>query len=57
MKITKLLRKASPAEGETDFGVRPGRRWFLRRVGVGALVVGLGGQAWALLRSLVPNVL
>ncbi len=57
MKITKLLRKASPAEGEPDSRVLPGRRSFLRRVGLGALVVGLGGQAWALLRSLVPNVL
>ncbi|MFB3902201.1 MAG: ubiquinol-cytochrome c reductase iron-sulfur subunit [Acidobacteriota bacterium] len=34
-----------------------GRRTFLRRLGVSAVVAGLAGQTYAFLRSLVPNVL
>lgn len=34
-----------------------GRRSFLGKIGVGALVLGLVGQVYAYLRSLVPNVL
>lgn len=33
------------------------RRKWISRVGLGAIVVGIGGQAYALIRSLVPNVL
>jgi len=33
------------------------RRSFLGRVAVGSLLLGLAGQAFAYLRSLVPNVL
>ena len=33
------------------------RRQFLARLGIGAALVALGGQAFAMLRSLVPNVL
>jgi menaquinol-cytochrome c reductase iron-sulfur subunit len=33
------------------------RRSFLARLGLGATVAALAGQAWALVRSLVPNVL
>ncbi|HXR74605.1 MAG TPA: ubiquinol-cytochrome c reductase iron-sulfur subunit [Bryobacteraceae bacterium] len=34
-----------------------GRRAFFRRIGQGALLAAVAGQAYALLRSLVPNVL
>ena len=34
-----------------------GRRAFFRRVGQGTLFAAVAGQAYALLRSLVPNVL
>ncbi|MFB3813344.1 MAG: ubiquinol-cytochrome c reductase iron-sulfur subunit [Terriglobales bacterium] len=54
MKIAKLWHKASPPAA--DAGAAQGRRSFLRQLGLGALVAGLAGQAWALLRSLVPNV-
>ena len=37
--------------------VNQGRRAFFRRLGQGTLVAALAGQACALLRSLVPNVL
>jgi cytochrome b6-f complex iron-sulfur subunit len=33
------------------------RRKWISRVGLGAILVGIGGQAYALVRSLVPNVL
>lgn len=33
------------------------RRQFLARLGIGAALVAIGGQAFAMLRSLVPNVL
>jgi cytochrome b6-f complex iron-sulfur subunit len=33
------------------------RRSFMARFGLGALLVAIGSQAWALLRALVPNVL
>jgi cytochrome b6-f complex iron-sulfur subunit len=36
---------------------RSSRRTFLTKLGVGAVVAALGGQAYAVLRSLVPNVL
>lgn len=35
----------------------PGRRTFLRRLGVGALLAGLAGEVLAAVRALVPNVL
>jgi cytochrome b6-f complex iron-sulfur subunit len=54
MKIAKLWRNRSP-QGAGPEAVH-GRRSFLRHFGLGALVAGLAGQAWALLRSLVPNV-
>lgn len=33
------------------------RRKWISRVGLGAILVGIGGQAYALIRALVPNVL
>ncbi|MCC7496423.1 MAG: ubiquinol-cytochrome c reductase iron-sulfur subunit [Bryobacterales bacterium] len=47
MKSLKLL---AGKEGSS-------RRTFFRRLGLGALFAALAGQAYALLRSLVPNVL
>jgi menaquinol-cytochrome c reductase iron-sulfur subunit len=60
-------RKSSP-EGTTDLKyevsaetLRPPRpatrRTFLTRLGIGATLLALAGQAYAFLRSLVPNVL
>lgn len=36
---------------------RPTRRSFLKTLGIGAVLVALGGQIYAMLRSLLPNVL
>ncbi len=36
---------------------RSSRRGFLKSFGIGAVLVALGGQAYAMLRSLFPNVL
>jgi menaquinol-cytochrome c reductase iron-sulfur subunit len=36
---------------------QPSRRRFLSKLGLGALIAALGGQAYAIFRSLVPNVL
>ena len=44
-------------EQKEEHDDRPSRRKFLARLGVGAVVAALGGQAYAVFRSLVPNVL
>jgi|SRR5581483_12106841 len=55
MKTPNLSAEQQP---RTDKGPgNPGRRSFLSKIGTGALVAGIAGQAYALLRSLVPNVL
>ena len=43
-----------PLEGP---GIKTNRRFFLARLGLGATLLAVAGQAYALLRSLVPNVL
>src|SRR5512132_589860 len=47
--------------GNPDKSAKPAidlsRRKWISRVGLGAIVVAIGGQAYALIRSLVPNVL
>ncbi len=57
MKIGRWRAKHS-AEPEPTVraDVEPGRRSFLRRLGLGALVTAVAGQAYGLLRALVPNV-
>lgn len=55
MKIANLLRKRPPSQTEAE--VTTSRRSFLRRLGLGAVIAGLAGQGYALLRALVPNVL
>lgn len=57
MKIANLFSKWHPRSLDESSEVPSGRRSFLSKLGWGALMAGLGGQAWALLRSLVPNVL
>ncbi len=57
MKIAKLLRKESAPANSADAEKTSGRRRFLRHIGLGALIAGLAGETWALLRSLFPNVL
>lgn len=36
---------------------KAGRRSFLKRLGISALLISLAGQAWSLVRALVPNVI
>ncbi len=45
------------AEGVASPRSQPSRRKFLARLGIGATILALGGQAYAFLRALVPNVL
>ncbi len=40
-----------------DVAASPARRTFLRRLGGGAAIIGLGGFTYQWVRSLVPNVL
>ena len=47
----EVLREQDSREDRTS------RRKFLSRLGIGAIVAALGGQAYAVFRSLVPNVL
>ncbi len=52
---TEKLRETP--DRSTPTSVDLARRKWISRVGLGAIVVGLGGQAYALIRALVPNVL
>ncbi|HYL16995.1 MAG TPA: Rieske 2Fe-2S domain-containing protein [Terriglobales bacterium] len=56
MKIAKLFQRRSPPP-LSEAPAQPQRRSFLHHVGLGALLAGLGGQAYSLMRALVPNVL
>ena len=47
----------SPDKGAPVSGVNEGRRKLISRIGLGATLLAMGGQAFALFRSLVPNVL
>lgn len=48
---------SQPRETPDKSGVGLSRRKWISRVGLGAILVGIGGQAYALIRALVPNVL
>lgn len=45
---------AAPSDSPAE---QPTRRSFLVRLGLGATLLGIAGQAYAFMRSLVPNVL
>lgn len=43
--------------GNVELIENPSRRRFLKNIGIGAVLLALGGQLYAMLRSLFPNVL
>jgi menaquinol-cytochrome c reductase iron-sulfur subunit len=47
----------TPDESAKSGGVNLTRRKLISRIGLGATLIAIGGQAYAFLRSLVPNVL
>lgn len=49
--------RETPDESATPGGVNLHRRKLISRIGLGATLLAIGGQAYALVRSLVPNVL
>ena len=53
----KSMKLSQTAESEPSTLQASGRRSFLRSLGLGALIAGLAGQVYALVRALVPNVL
>jgi len=57
----KSPKPSAEAEGKAAAGAFPrvtkARRRFLSRLGIGAVLAAIGTQGYALLRSLVPNVL
>ncbi|MBI1766489.1 MAG: ubiquinol-cytochrome c reductase iron-sulfur subunit [Acidobacteria bacterium] len=53
----RLERLKQEVLGEGEAASRPTRRSFLTRLGFGATLLALAGQAYAFLRSLKPNVL
>jgi menaquinol-cytochrome c reductase iron-sulfur subunit len=57
MKSTKLPSAQTAEHTNLDSVEAPGRRSFLRNLGLGALLAGLAGQLSAMMRALVPNVL
>jgi menaquinol-cytochrome c reductase iron-sulfur subunit len=52
-----LRSRATPDESATPGGANLQRRKLISRIGLGATLLAIGGQAYALVRSLVPNVL
>ena len=61
MKNKKPLPESQISNSKSEIGGGPAdkttRRSFLAKLGVGATLLALAGQAYAFLRSLVPNVL
>jgi cytochrome b6-f complex iron-sulfur subunit len=47
----------TPDESAKSRGVNLTRRKLISRIGLGATLIAIGGQAYAFIRSLVPNVL
>jgi cytochrome b6-f complex iron-sulfur subunit len=47
----------TPDESKKSGGVNLTRRKLISRIGLGATLLAIGGQAYAFIRSLVPNVL
>ena len=54
---TPTGKPESPDRAAQASGVNEGRRKLISRIGLGATLLAMGGQAFALFRSLVPNVL
>lgn len=54
---TAYASPESPDESAKTRGVNLSRRKLVARVGLGATLLAMGGQAYAFIRSLVPNVL
>jgi cytochrome b6-f complex iron-sulfur subunit len=50
-------KSESPDEAVKSAKTNVSRRKLISRIGVGATLLAIGGQAYALIRSLVPNVL
>jgi menaquinol-cytochrome c reductase iron-sulfur subunit len=57
MKLPNLSAPPAQSQVEGHTPKNSSRRSFLSKLGLGALVAGFLGQAFAMLRSLVPNVL
>lgn len=51
------VSREMPDESAKSGHISLGRRKLISRVGLGAILIGIGGQAYAFIRSLVPNVL
>lgn len=49
--------RETPDQSVKSDDVNIGRRKLISRIGLGAILIGIGGQAYAFVRSLVPNVL
>lgn len=49
--------RETPDESAKSGGVNLARRKLISRIGLGATLLAMGGQAYAFIRSLVPNVL
>jgi cytochrome b6-f complex iron-sulfur subunit len=50
-------RPETPDESAKSAGVNMSRRKLISRIGLGATLIAIGGQTYAFVRSLVPNVL
>lgn len=56
-KVLANDRLAGEALNEDKLSVTSSRRAFISKLGIGAFLAAIGGQTYAMLRSLVPNVL
>jgi menaquinol-cytochrome c reductase iron-sulfur subunit len=57
MKSLKPWRKSSPAAQPDEASTGTTRRGLFEKAGIGALLAGVAGMGYALVRSLVPDVL
>src|SRR4026208_1033192 len=56
-RVKPVGSRETPDESVKSGDVNIGRRKLISRLGLGAILIGIGGQAYAFVRSLVPNVL
>ena len=56
-RVKPVGSRETPDESVKSGDVNIGLRKLISRLGLGAILIGIGGQAYAFVRSLVPNVL
>jgi menaquinol-cytochrome c reductase iron-sulfur subunit len=56
-EIKDVILKDQESSANSKSEEKTSRRSFLKQIGIGSILLALGGQTYAFLRSLIPNVL